>query len=96
MQITIFSGFSKEHNSTKQPSGGTVVNCYLKDDTSLINPVFVLDSANFSVNYVVNEPVPAEGTSTVVVTVKMIKTPVTTEQGTASFTLNVLASPVAE
>ena len=52
MQITIFSGFSKEHNSTKQPSGGTVVNCYLKDDTSLINPVFVLDSANFSVNYV--------------------------------------------
>ena len=50
----------------------------------------------FSVNYVVNEPVPAEGTSTVVVTVKMVKTPVTTEQGTASFTLNVLASPVAE
>lgn len=52
MQITIFSGFSKEHNSTKQPSGGTAVNCYLKDDTSLINPVFVLDGANFSVNYV--------------------------------------------
>lgn len=52
MQITIFSGFSKEHNSTKQPSGGTVVNCYLKDDTSLINPVFILDGANFSVNYV--------------------------------------------
>lgn len=52
MQITIFSGFSKEHNSTKQPSGGTVVNCYLKDDTSLIRPVFVLDSGNFSVNYV--------------------------------------------
>lgn len=52
MQITLFTGFSKEHNSTKQPSGGTVVNCYLKDDTSLINPVFILDSANFSVNYV--------------------------------------------
>ena len=52
MQITIFSGFSKEHNSTKQPTGGTVVNCYLKDDTSLIRPVFVLDSGNFSVNYV--------------------------------------------
>lgn len=52
MQITLFSGFSKEHNSTKQPSGGTAVNCYLKDDTSLINPVFILDSANFSVNYV--------------------------------------------
>ena len=52
MQITIFSGFSKEHNSTKQPTGGTVVNCYLKDNTSLIRPVFVLDSGNFSVNYV--------------------------------------------
>lgn len=52
MQITIFSGFSKEHNSTKQPTGGTEVNCYLKDDTSLIRPVFVLDSGNFSVNYV--------------------------------------------
>lgn len=52
MQITVFSGFSKEHNSTKQPSGGTAVNCYLKDDTSLINPIFVLDSADFSINYV--------------------------------------------
>lgn len=52
MQITVFSGFSKEHNSTKQPTGGTVVNCYLKDDTSIINPVFILDSGNFSINYV--------------------------------------------
>lgn len=52
MQITLFSGFSKEHNSTKQPTGGTAVNCYLKDNTSLINPVFILDSADFSVNYV--------------------------------------------
>lgn len=52
MQITIFSGFSKEHNSTKQPSGGTIVQCYLKDETSLIHPVFVLQSASFSTNYV--------------------------------------------
>lgn len=52
MQITIYSGFSKEHNSTKQPTGGTAVNCYLKDDTSLVNPVFILDGANFSTNYV--------------------------------------------
>ena len=52
MQITVFSGFSKEHNSTKQPSSGTAVNCYLKDDTSLINPIFILDSGNFSINYV--------------------------------------------
>lgn len=52
MQITLFSGFSKEHNSTKQPSGGTAVNCYLKDDTSLIHPVFILDGADFDINYV--------------------------------------------
>ena len=52
MQITVFSGFSKEHNSTKQPTGGSAVNCYLKDDTSLINPVFILEAANFSINYV--------------------------------------------
>lgn len=52
MQITIFSGFSKEHNSTKQPTGGTAVSCYLKDDTSLINPVFILDGADFTTNYV--------------------------------------------
>lgn len=52
MQITVFSGFSKEHNSTKQPTGGSVINCYLKEDTSLIHPVFILDSANFSINYV--------------------------------------------
>lgn len=52
MQITIFSGFSKEHNSTKQPVGGTIVQCYLKDETSLVHPVFVLTGASFSTNYV--------------------------------------------
>lgn len=52
MQITIFKNFSKEINSTKQPSGGTAVSCNLKEDTSLINPVFILNSADFEVNYV--------------------------------------------
>lgn len=52
MQITIYSGFSKEINSTKQPSGGTVVSCTLKSDTSLLNPVFLLKSPDFSINYV--------------------------------------------
>lgn len=52
MQITLFSGFSKEHNSTKQPTGGTDVNCYLKENCSLIHPVFILDTATFSTNYV--------------------------------------------
>lgn len=52
MQITIYSGFSKEANSTKQPTGGTAVSCTLKENTSIINPVFVLQGANFSTNYV--------------------------------------------
>lgn len=52
MQITLYSGFSKENNSTKIPSGGTVVNCVLKEETSLIKPVFILQAGNFSTNYV--------------------------------------------
>lgn len=52
MQITLYSGFSKENNSTKIPSGGTVVNCVLKEETSLINPVFILQAGNFQTNYV--------------------------------------------
>lgn len=52
MQITIYSGFSKEANSTKQPTGGTAVGCTLKENTSIINPVFILQGANFSTNYV--------------------------------------------
>lgn len=52
MQITIYSGFSKEVNSTKQPTGGTAVNCCLKENTSVIKPVFILNGANFSTNYV--------------------------------------------
>ena len=52
MQITLFSGFSKEANSTKQPSGGTAISCFLKDNTSVIHPVFILDRTDFSINYV--------------------------------------------
>ena len=52
MQITLYSGFSKESNSTKQPTGGTSVTAYLKENTSLVNPVFILSTANFSTNYV--------------------------------------------
>ena len=52
MQITIYSGFSKENNSTKQPSGGTAVLCVLKENTSVVNPVFILQGANFHTNYV--------------------------------------------
>lgn len=52
MQITLFSGFSKEANSTKQPTGGTTISCYLKDNCSVIHPVFILDRTDFSINYV--------------------------------------------
>lgn len=52
MQITLYSGFSKENNSTKIPSGGTDVSCVLKEETSLIKPVFILQAGNFQTNYV--------------------------------------------
>lgn len=51
MQIVLYSGFSKEANSTKQPSGGTPVNCVLKENTSVVHPVFILQSADFTINY---------------------------------------------
>jgi len=52
MQITIYTGFSKRRNSTKQPTGGSDINCHLKDDTSIMSPVFELEGNNFSITYV--------------------------------------------
>lgn len=52
MQITIFSGFSKEANSTKQPSGGTAVSCVLKENVSVVHPVFILERTDTSINYI--------------------------------------------
>ena len=52
MNITVYTGFSKEVNSTKQPSGGTNVSCVLKDDTSIIHPAFKLQGVGYDVNYV--------------------------------------------
>lgn len=40
--ITLYS-VSKRKNSLAVPSGGTTVNCALKEDTSVIRPVFVLN-----------------------------------------------------
>lgn len=51
MQITVYSGFSKEANSTKQPTGGTVVSCVLKENVSVVHPVFILQSNNTAINY---------------------------------------------
>lgn len=52
MKIKYWSNFSKRRNSTKQPTGGTEVDVYLKEDTSIINPVFDCATIPMSANYV--------------------------------------------
>ena len=53
MQIEIFSGFSKKHDSTRRPAtAGTVVNVLLKDGADIKNPIFELNTLDFSINYV--------------------------------------------
>lgn len=52
MQITVYQNFSKRKNSTKQPMSGTVKTCMLKNDTSLMHPVFELEGNDFSITYV--------------------------------------------
>lgn len=51
--ITAYAGFSKRKNSTKQPTGtGTVITATLKDDTSMVQPSFILAGNNFTYNYI--------------------------------------------
>lgn len=51
MQIQCYN-FAKEPNSTKQPSGaGRSITCYLKDNCSLMHPVFDLTGFNLTDNY---------------------------------------------
>ena len=46
--------FSKKLNSTKQPLGsGTTVSAALKDNTSVLNPTFILKTFDTSKNYIV-------------------------------------------
>lgn len=53
MTIKTWSNFSKRRNSTKQPSNtGTDHSCTLKETTSIEKPTFVLNSNDFSINYV--------------------------------------------
>lgn len=53
MQIEIFSGFSKKHDSTRRPAtAGTIVNVLLKDGADIKNPIFELNTLDFSINYV--------------------------------------------
>ena len=49
MKVTLFS-FAKKDNSTARPvlSSGTEYDCYLKDGTSVVDPVIVLDLPNKS------------------------------------------------
>lgn len=49
---TLYSGFHKRVNSTKQPSGGTTYDCRIKNDTDFKNPVLEVAAADLSgVNY---------------------------------------------
>ena len=51
--IYAWTGFSKRKNSTKQPaSAGTAITVTLKDDTSMLQPSFVLAGDNFTYNYI--------------------------------------------
>lgn len=53
MQVIFYSGFVKKLNSTKRPSsGGTTKTVRLKENTSIKNPVFILNENNFAYNYV--------------------------------------------
>lgn len=53
MQITVYNGFSKRDNSTKQPTGGTVLNdVRLKDPVSLKTPTFICNTTANDINYV--------------------------------------------
>jgi len=53
MATLTYYTFSKRHKSTKQPTGGSQIDVQLKDGTSLISPVFLLNWSGIpSFNYV--------------------------------------------
>lgn len=52
MNITVYDNFKKAVNSTKQPSGGRTISVRLKDNCSVVNPVFRLKSNDKDINYV--------------------------------------------
>lgn len=53
MELIIYSGFSKRQNSLAVPAAGTgsVYDIILKDDCSIINPVFLISGVDLSANY---------------------------------------------
>lgn len=50
--ITAYTGFSKRKNSTKQPTGGTAITATLKDDVSMVQPIFIVQGNTFTYNYI--------------------------------------------
>lgn len=52
MKIKYYSAFSKKRNSTKIPTGGTEVDVYLKESTSILNPVFITKTIPDTANYI--------------------------------------------
>ena len=50
--ITAYTGFSKRKNSTKQPTGGTTITATLKDDVSMVQPIFIVQGNTFTYNYI--------------------------------------------
>ena len=52
MNITYWTGYSKKKNSTAQPASGTDATVYLKDNCSILNPIFDCQGVPDSVNYI--------------------------------------------
>ena len=52
MKIKYWTGFSKRKNSTKRPTGGTEVDVKLKDNCSILNPLFECQNVPANVNYI--------------------------------------------
>ena len=52
MNITYWTGYSKKKNSTAQPTSGTDATVTLKDDCSILNPVFDCAGVPDNVNYI--------------------------------------------
>lgn len=52
MNLTIWVNFEKRRNSTKQPTGGDgIYDVMLKENTSLMNPHFIMTGTNIEANY---------------------------------------------
>lgn len=52
ISITVYSGFKKNINSLKIPTGGTTINATLKAPTSEMTPTFILSGFDLSWNYI--------------------------------------------